>query len=73
MQEALPEPTNGLPESPKRKVSCPRRTRSMRRWTAEISASSLPDAHFQKDTIESTQSSLENDFNSLYNLAQVNI
>ncbi|XP_077095863.1 spectrin beta chain, non-erythrocytic 5 isoform X1 [Siphateles boraxobius] len=68
--EALPEPTNGLPESPKRKVSRPRRTRSMRRGTAELSASSLPDAHFQKDTVESTQSSLEKDFNSLYNLAQ---
>lgn len=51
----------------------PRRTRSMRRGTAELSASSLPDEHFQKDTIESTQSILEQDFNSLYNLAQVNI
>uniref|UniRef100_A0A673I813 Spectrin beta chain, non-erythrocytic 2-like n=1 Tax=Sinocyclocheilus rhinocerous TaxID=307959 RepID=A0A673I813_9TELE len=68
--KAPPEPTNGEPESPKKKVSQPRRTRSMRRGTAEISTSSLPDPHFQKDTIESTQSSLEQDFNSLYNLAQ---
>lgn len=73
MQKAPPEPTNGEPESAKKKVSRPRRTRSMRRGTAEISTSSLPDPHFQKDTIESTQNSLEQDFNSLYNLAQVNI
>ncbi len=73
MQKAPPEPTNGEPESPKKNVSRSRRTRSMRRGTAEISTSSLPDPHFQKDTIESTQSSLEQDFNSLYNLAQVNI
>ncbi|XP_043119308.1 spectrin beta chain, non-erythrocytic 5 isoform X2 [Puntigrus tetrazona] len=64
------EPMNGEPESPKKKVSRPRRTRSMRRGTAEISTSSLPDPHFQKDTIESTQRRLEQDFNSLYNLAQ---
>ncbi|KAK2878694.1 hypothetical protein Q8A67_019485 [Cirrhinus molitorella] len=67
---APPETANGEAESPKKKVSRPRRTRSMRRGTAEISTSSLPDPHFQKDTIESTQSSLEQDFNSLYNLAQ---
>ncbi|KAI2654409.1 Spectrin beta chain, non-erythrocytic 5 [Labeo rohita] len=67
---APPETANGEAESPKKKVSRPRRTRSMRRGTAEISSSSLPDPHFQKDTIESTQSSLEQDFNSLYNLAQ---
>ncbi|XP_068070705.2 spectrin beta chain, non-erythrocytic 5 isoform X1 [Danio rerio] len=69
-QEAPPETTNGVAESPKRKVSRPRRTRSMRRGTAEISTSTLPDPHFQKDTIESTQNSLEKDFNRLYNLAQ---
>ncbi|XP_026142105.1 spectrin beta chain, non-erythrocytic 5 isoform X1 [Carassius auratus] len=68
--KAPPEPTNGEPDSPKKNVSRPRRTRSMRRGTAEISTSTLPDPHFQKDTIESTQSSLEQDFNSLYNLAQ---
>ncbi|XP_052001180.1 spectrin beta chain, non-erythrocytic 5 [Xyrauchen texanus] len=68
--EAPPEPTNGVSESPERNVSRPRRARSMRRGTAEISTSSLPDPHFQKDTIESTQSSLEQDFNSLYLLAQ---
>ena len=43
----------------------------MRRGTAEISSASIPDPHFQKDTIESTQNSLEKDFNSLYQLAQV--
>ncbi|KAA0711222.1 Spectrin beta chain, non-erythrocytic 5 [Triplophysa tibetana] len=68
--EASPDITNGASESPKRKVSRPRRTRSMRRGTAEISTSSLPDPHFQKDTIESTQTGLERDFNSLYRLAQ---
>nr|XP_055027307.1 spectrin beta chain, non-erythrocytic 5 [Misgurnus anguillicaudatus] len=68
--EAPPVTTNGAPESPRRKVNRPRRTRCMRRGTAEISTSSLPDPHFQKETIESTQNSLEQDFNSLYHLAQ---
>ncbi|XP_036450101.1 spectrin beta chain, non-erythrocytic 5 isoform X2 [Colossoma macropomum] len=68
--EAPPAPTNGVPESQMRKVSRPRRTRSMRRGTAEISSASIPDPHFQKDTIESTQSRLEKDFDSLYQLAQ---
>ncbi|XP_017558803.1 spectrin beta chain, non-erythrocytic 5 isoform X2 [Pygocentrus nattereri] len=68
--EAPPVPTNGVPESQTWKVSRPRRTRSMRRGTAEISSASIPDPHFQKDTIESTQSSLEKDFDNLYHLAQ---
>lgn len=71
MQQAPPAPTVA-PENQTRKVSRPRRTRSMRRGTAEISTSSLPDPHFQKDTIENTQSSLEKDFNSLCQLLQVN-
>lgn len=72
MQQAPPAPTNAVPENQTRKVSRPRRTRSMRRGTAEISVTSIPDPHFQKDTIENTQSSLEEDFNSLCQLLQVN-
>ncbi|XP_049319614.1 spectrin beta chain, non-erythrocytic 5 isoform X1 [Astyanax mexicanus] len=68
--QAPPAPVNGVPETQTRKVSRPRRTRSMRRGTAEITTASIPDPHFQKDTIESTQSNLEKDFNSLYQLAQ---
>ncbi|XP_066510159.1 spectrin beta chain, non-erythrocytic 5 [Hoplias malabaricus] len=68
--QAPPAHTNGVPESQLQKVSRPRRTRSMRRGTAEISTTSIPDPHFQKDTIEDTQSSLEKNFNSLNQLAQ---
>ncbi|KAK3538029.1 hypothetical protein QTP70_027382 [Hemibagrus guttatus] len=70
MQQAPPAPTDVAPENQTRKVSRPRRTRSMRRGTAEISTFSLPDPHFQKDTIENTQSSLEKDFNNLCQLLQ---
>ncbi|XP_072545910.1 spectrin beta chain, non-erythrocytic 5 [Salminus brasiliensis] len=70
LAQAPPAPTNGVPETQTRKVSRPRRTRSMRRGTAEISTASIPDPHFQKDTIECTQSTLEKDFSSLYQLAQ---
>ncbi|XP_034163832.2 spectrin beta chain, non-erythrocytic 5 [Pangasianodon hypophthalmus] len=68
--QAPTAPTNVAAENQTRKVSRPRRTRSMRRGTAEISTTSIPDPHFQKDTIENTQSSLEKDFNSLCQLLQ---
>ncbi|KAF7704200.1 hypothetical protein HF521_021272 [Silurus meridionalis] len=68
--QTLPAPTNIVPENQNRKVSRPRRTRSMRRGTAEISTTSMPDPHFQKDTIENTQSSLEKDFNNICELLQ---
>ncbi|XP_030641786.1 spectrin beta chain, non-erythrocytic 5 [Chanos chanos] len=64
-----PASTNGTTDSPPRRVSRPRRSRSMRRGTAEVSIALLPDPHYQRDTIESTQSSLEEDFNRLYQLA----
>lgn len=70
-QQTPPAPTNVAPENQTLKVSRPRRTRSMRRGTAEISTTSIPDPHFQKDTIDNTQSSLEKDFNSLCQLLQV--
>ncbi|XP_053365454.1 spectrin beta chain, non-erythrocytic 5 isoform X1 [Clarias gariepinus] len=70
MQKTPPAPISTVPESQTRKVSRPRRTRSMRRGTAEIAITSMPDPHFQKDTIENTQSSLEKDFNSLCQLLQ---
>ncbi|XP_076156260.1 spectrin beta chain, non-erythrocytic 5 [Alosa pseudoharengus] len=64
-------PTNGVSASPPRKVSRPRRSRSMRRGTAEISAKWLPDPHFQQDTVEETQRELEEDYRSLVQLAQL--
>ncbi|XP_062379447.1 spectrin beta chain, non-erythrocytic 5 [Sardina pilchardus] len=63
-------PTNGLSQSPPRKVSRPRRSRSMRRGTAEISAKWIPDDHFQRDTVEDTQQELEEDYRSLVQLAK---
>ncbi|XP_067099877.1 spectrin beta chain, non-erythrocytic 5 [Osmerus mordax] len=64
-------PTNGVskPESGKL-TSRPRRSRSMRRGTAEIQTAWIPDPHYQRNTIQSTQSSLDEDYNSLYNLAK---
>ncbi|XP_028422093.1 spectrin beta chain, non-erythrocytic 5 [Perca flavescens] len=65
-----PVSTNGAPESPSRKLSRPRRSRSMRRGTAEIQTTSLPDPQYQRDTVESTQAGLDRDYNSLYNLVK---
>ncbi|XP_008275361.1 spectrin beta chain, non-erythrocytic 5 [Stegastes partitus] len=65
-----PASTNGVPASPTRKLSRPRRSRSMRRGTAEIQTTWLPDAQYQRDTVESTQASLDQDYNSLYNLVK---
>ncbi|XP_067469592.1 spectrin beta chain, non-erythrocytic 5 isoform X2 [Thunnus thynnus] len=65
-----PASTNGVPESPSRKVSRPRRSHSMRRSTTEIQTTSLPDPQYQRDTVENTQASLDQDYNSLYNLVK---
>uniref|UniRef100_A0A8C9YZ58 Spectrin, beta, non-erythrocytic 5 n=1 Tax=Sander lucioperca TaxID=283035 RepID=A0A8C9YZ58_SANLU len=65
-----PVSTNGAPESPSRKLSRPRRSRSMRRGTAEIQTTWLPDPQYQRDTVESTQAGLDRDYNSLYNLVK---
>ncbi|KAL0969732.1 hypothetical protein UPYG_G00231540 [Umbra pygmaea] len=62
--------TNGIAESPPKRVNRARRRRSMRRGTAEIQFSMVPDPHYQRDTIDNTQSSLDQDFNSLRNLAK---
>ncbi|KAM4625618.1 spectrin beta chain, non-erythrocytic 5 [Polymixia lowei] len=67
---ATPPSTNGVPESTTRQLSRPRRRRSMRRGTAEIQTTWLPDPHYQRDTIETTQASLDQDYNSLYNLVK---
>ncbi|XP_026156546.1 spectrin beta chain, non-erythrocytic 5 isoform X2 [Mastacembelus armatus] len=67
---APPSSDNNVPESPGRKLSRPRRSRSMRRSTSEIQATSLPDPQYQRDTVESTQSTLDQDYNSLYNLVK---
>ncbi|XP_010891275.2 spectrin beta chain, non-erythrocytic 5 isoform X2 [Esox lucius] len=70
---SLPLPklsTNEIAESPSKRVNRARRRRSMRRGTAEIQFSGVLDPHYQRDTIENTQSSLDRDFNSLTNLAK---
>ncbi|KAK5857872.1 hypothetical protein PBY51_011085 [Eleginops maclovinus] len=67
---SLPVPTNGEQESPNRKVSRPRRRRSMRPGTAEIQTTWLLDAQYQRDTVESTQADLDKDYNFLYNLVK---
>uniref|UniRef100_A0A8C8K4M3 Spectrin beta chain, non-erythrocytic 5 n=1 Tax=Oncorhynchus tshawytscha TaxID=74940 RepID=A0A8C8K4M3_ONCTS len=64
-----PPSTNGVTESPTKRVNRAHRRRSMRLGTAEIQSSSIPDPHYQRETIESAQSSLDRDFNSLHNLA----
>ncbi|KAA8582408.1 hypothetical protein FQN60_009148 [Etheostoma spectabile] len=51
-------------------LSRPRRSRSMRRGTAEIQTAWLPDPQYQRDTVESTQAGLDRDYNSLYNLVK---
>ncbi|XP_040917192.1 spectrin beta chain, non-erythrocytic 2 [Toxotes jaculatrix] len=65
-----PVSTNGVPESPNRKLSRPKRSRSMRRSTTEIQTTWLPDPQYERDTVESTQTRLDQDFNSLYNLVK---
>ncbi|KAK5886954.1 hypothetical protein CesoFtcFv8_017933 [Champsocephalus esox] len=62
-----PISTNGEQESPNRKLSRPRRRRSIRRGTAEIQTTWLPDAQYQRDTVESSQAGLDKDYNSLCN------
>ncbi|XP_068593345.1 spectrin beta chain, non-erythrocytic 5 [Cebidichthys violaceus] len=57
---------NGVPESPSRKSSRPRRSRSMRRGTAEIQTTWLPDLQYQRDTVENMQAGLDRDYNSLF-------
>lgn len=66
-----PASTNGVPEGQSRKLSRPRRRRSMRRGTAEIQTTWLPDPQYQRDTVESTQASLDKDYNFLCNLVKV--
>ncbi|XP_029317025.1 LOW QUALITY PROTEIN: spectrin beta chain, non-erythrocytic 5 [Cottoperca gobio] len=65
-----PVSTNGEPESPNRMLSRPRSSRSMRRVTAESQTTCLPDPQYQRETVESTQASLDRDYNSLYNLVK---
>ncbi|XP_070699072.1 spectrin beta chain, non-erythrocytic 5 [Pempheris klunzingeri] len=65
-----PVSTNGAPESPSGKLSRPRRSRSMRRGTAEIQTTWLPDCQYQRDTVESTQAGLDRDYSSLCSLVK---
>ncbi|CAJ1074861.1 spectrin beta chain%2C non-erythrocytic 5 [Xyrichtys novacula] len=67
---APPASTNGVPESSTRKLSRPRRSRSMRRSTTEIQTSWLPDPQYQRETVENTQAGLDQDYSSLYNLVK---
>ncbi|KAM7403778.1 hypothetical protein PAMA_004285 [Pampus argenteus] len=66
-----PALSNVVPESPNRKLNCPRRRRSMRHGTAEIQTTWLPDPHYQRDTVESTQANLDQDYNSLCKLVKL--
>lgn len=43
----------------------------MRRSTTEIQTALLPDPHYHRDTVESTQAQLDQDYNSLYKLVKV--
>lgn len=43
----------------------------MRRGTSEIQTTWLQDPQYQRDTVENTQASLDQDFYSLYNLVKV--
>ncbi|XP_071354370.1 spectrin beta chain, non-erythrocytic 5 [Trachinotus anak] len=65
-----PVSTNGVAESPTGKLSRRRRSRSMRRSTTEIQTTMLPDPQYQRDTVESTQTALDQDYHSLYNLVK---
>jgi len=60
-----------VPESPARRFSLPKRSRSLRRSASERQTTWPPDAHYQRDTIETTQSHLQEDYDSLYRLVQV--
>ncbi|XP_028993920.1 spectrin beta chain, non-erythrocytic 1 isoform X2 [Betta splendens] len=65
--------TSRMPGSPDRKISRPRRSRSMRRGTTEIQRTTLPDPQYQRETVESTQAELDQDYNFLYNLVKSRI
>lgn len=52
-------------QSPDRKLNRPRRSRSMRRNTAEIQATWPPDPQYRRETVEGAQASLEQDYDSL--------
>lgn len=43
----------------------------MRRSTTEIQTASLPDPQYQRDTVDGTQTSLDQEYHSLYNLVKV--
>ncbi|XP_029899947.1 spectrin beta chain, non-erythrocytic 5 isoform X2 [Myripristis murdjan] len=63
-----PLSTSGAAESPSRKLSAPRRSRSMRRSTTEIQTTWLPDPQYQRDAVEAAQSGLEQDYSALHSL-----
>ncbi|XP_068195162.1 spectrin beta chain, non-erythrocytic 5 isoform X2 [Antennarius striatus] len=62
--------TNRVAESPNRKINRPRRSRSMRRSTTEIQTTWPPDPQYQRDTVENTQASLDQDYTALNNLVK---
>ncbi|XP_030614955.1 spectrin beta chain, non-erythrocytic 5 [Archocentrus centrarchus] len=65
-----PVSANDTPETSSKKLSRPRRRRSMRRSTGEIKTAWLPDPQYQRDTVESTQASLDQEYKFLYNLVK---
>ncbi|XP_061843662.1 spectrin beta chain, non-erythrocytic 5 [Nerophis lumbriciformis] len=65
-----PASTNGAADKQNKKLSRPRHSRSMRRGTAEIQTTWLPDPQYQRDTVEQTQARLDQDFKTLCGLIQ---
>ncbi|XP_068608001.1 spectrin beta chain, non-erythrocytic 5 [Brachionichthys hirsutus] len=63
-----PASTSRVAENPNRKLNRPRRSRSMRRSTTEIQTTWPPDPQYQRETVEGTQASLDQDYTYLYNL-----
>lgn len=68
-----PPPTSSpaAAQSSTKKSRRPRRNRSLRRGTAEIQSAWLLDPQYQRDTVESTQASLDQDFTSMQSLVKV--
>ncbi|KAG7510030.1 spectrin beta chain, non-erythrocytic 5 [Solea senegalensis] len=64
------QPVSTSEDPASRRPSRTRRSRSMRRGTSEIQTTSLPDPQYQRDTVESTQHALQQDYTSLYNLVK---
>lgn len=63
--------TNHVAENQNVPLSRVKRSRSTRRRTAEIQTTWEQDPEYQRDTVESTQANLHQDYNFLYHLVKV--